>query len=85
MVRKDDLPLDRELRDHGVWGVEVQVYRELNFCTAAAGRLVPWRSRKPTSRRRGISERAASSSRKCVQHGGDLMNAIHARFRHKRC
>jgi hypothetical protein len=30
-VRKDGRQLDRELRDHGEWGVEVQVYREREF------------------------------------------------------
>src|SRR6202521_3697534 len=30
-VRKDGRQLDCELRDHGPWGVEVQVYREREF------------------------------------------------------
>jgi hypothetical protein len=30
-VRKDGRQLDCELRDHGAWGVEVQVYREGEF------------------------------------------------------
>src|ERR1700680_1700861 len=30
-VRKDGRQLDCELRDHGAWGVEVQVYREREF------------------------------------------------------
>jgi hypothetical protein len=30
-VRKDGRQLDCELRDHGEWGVEVQVYREREF------------------------------------------------------
>jgi hypothetical protein len=30
-IRKDGRQYDCELRDHGVWGVEVQVYREREF------------------------------------------------------
>jgi hypothetical protein len=30
-IRKDGRQLDCELRDHGEWGVEVQVYREREF------------------------------------------------------
>jgi hypothetical protein len=30
-VRKEGRQLDCELRDHGAWGVEVQVYREREF------------------------------------------------------
>jgi hypothetical protein len=30
-IRKDGQQLDCELRDHGPWGVEVQVYREREF------------------------------------------------------
>jgi hypothetical protein len=30
-IRKDGQQLDCELRDHGAWGVEVQVYREREF------------------------------------------------------
>jgi hypothetical protein len=30
-TRKDGRQLDCELRDHGEWGVEVQVYREREF------------------------------------------------------
>jgi hypothetical protein len=30
-IRKDGLQLDCELRDHGEWGVEVQIYREREF------------------------------------------------------
>jgi hypothetical protein len=30
-VQKDGRQLDCELRDHGEWGVEVQVYREREF------------------------------------------------------
>lgn len=30
-VRKDGRQLDCELRDHGAWGMEVQVYREREF------------------------------------------------------
>jgi hypothetical protein len=37
-VRKDGCQLDCELRDHGAWGVEVQVYREREFLYAVAGR-----------------------------------------------
>jgi hypothetical protein len=30
-IRKDGQQLDCELRDHGAWGVEVQIYREREF------------------------------------------------------
>jgi hypothetical protein len=30
-IRKDGQQLDCELRDHGEWGVEVQIYREREF------------------------------------------------------
>jgi hypothetical protein len=30
-VRKDGRQLDCEVRDHGAWGVEVQVYRDREF------------------------------------------------------
>jgi hypothetical protein len=30
-IRKDGQQLDCELRDHGPWGVEVQIYREREF------------------------------------------------------
>jgi hypothetical protein len=30
-MRKDGQQLDRELRDHGSWGVEVQIFREREF------------------------------------------------------
>jgi hypothetical protein len=30
-IQKDSLQLDCELRDHGEWGVEVQIYRERAF------------------------------------------------------
>jgi hypothetical protein len=30
-IRKEGRQLDCELRDHGTWGVEVQVYREGEF------------------------------------------------------
>jgi hypothetical protein len=30
-IRKDGQQLDCELRDHGQWGVEVQIYREREF------------------------------------------------------
>jgi hypothetical protein len=30
-IRKDGQQLDCELRDHGQWGVEVQIYRDLEF------------------------------------------------------
>jgi hypothetical protein len=30
-IRKDGRQLDGELRDHGQWGVEVQIYRDCEF------------------------------------------------------
>jgi hypothetical protein len=30
-IRKDGRQIDCELCDHGVWGVEMQIYRELEF------------------------------------------------------
>jgi hypothetical protein len=30
-IQKDGHQLDCELRDHGAWGVEVQIYREREF------------------------------------------------------
>jgi hypothetical protein len=55
--------LDSELRDqaHGAW--RCRSIASASLCTAGAGQPVPWRSRKPTRRRRGIREGAASSSR----------------------
>src|ERR1700686_1498388 len=40
-IRKDGRQLDCELRDHGEWGVEMQVYREREFLKAGAGRPSP--------------------------------------------
>ena len=59
-IRKDGQQLDCELRDHGQWGVEVQIYGSGNFSTDGGGRPARWHSRKPTIRRRRISARAAS-------------------------
>ena len=30
-IRKDGRQLDCELRDHGAWGVEMQIYRDVTF------------------------------------------------------
>jgi hypothetical protein len=61
-IRKDGQQLDCELRDHGPWGVEVQVYREREFLYGRRWATRVLALRKPTIREPSICARAASSS-----------------------
>ena len=62
-VRKDGRQLDCELRDHGAWAGEVQVYLEREFLYGRRWAIRALALEKPTNRRRGFTARAASSSR----------------------
>jgi hypothetical protein len=63
---RQDVPrqLDCELRDHGAWGVDVQVYREREFLYGRRWATRALALEEADEQKRGLFARAVSSSRR---------------------
>jgi hypothetical protein len=79
-IRKDGQHLACDLRDHGPWGVEVQIYREHEFLYGRRWATRALALEEADDQKRRISARAASSSR---DGGTGMERSMLLQWRHR--